>query len=113
MIMFGNQALDKIESHAKRAARFAGWLAIPAFFAAMLGIGGVGYCDQKARFSPQLPDTVHGYTEAVNFKGTTRYVSPLNAKICGASFPIAFSGMGIFILMVGSYYWAFHRLPGK
>ena len=113
MTTLRKDAAEIIKRRAGYAARFAGWIAIPAFFIAIIGLSGVGYCDHKARFASSVPDAVHGYTYGVNFKGATRYVSRLDAKICAVSFPIGFSGMGIFILMGGAYFLATGRLPGK
>ena len=105
--------MGNLRTFAEVAARRAKWIALPAFFVAMLGLGGVGYCDHEARFAPAVPDPAHGYTNGVDFKGTTRYVTIVDARICAISLPISFSGMGIFVFIVNFYYLMFRRLPGR
>jgi hypothetical protein len=83
-------ARETTDKNDRRAGRLARWIAIPAFIISMLGIGAGGYCDYKARLSPAAPDPVLGYTEKMDYKGTTRYVSHLDVEICTASFPISF-----------------------
>jgi hypothetical protein len=111
--MSGGGAAKRLKDHVRWAAHFAGWVAVPSFVVAMLGIGGAVYCDDKARFSPTVPDPVHGYISGVDYKGTIRYVSKMDAQICGASAPLSFSGMGIFILVGMLHYSVVRRLPGK
>jgi hypothetical protein len=103
--MSGSKASRRIKKHSERAARLVRWVALLAFVVAMIGFGGVGYCDRKARFSPAVPDPALGYTNGVNFKGTTRYVTALDSRICAISFPISFSGMAAFILIGGFYFY--------
>jgi hypothetical protein len=102
--MSETKASVKAEKRVERAARLVRWIALPAFVVAMFGLGGDGYCDRKARFAPAVPDPALGYTNSVNFKGATRYVSDLDAWICAISFPISFSSMGVFLLIGGFYF---------
>jgi hypothetical protein len=83
---------------ADRAARLAKWIAIPGFVAGVIGIAGGGYCDNVAGRSARAPVPSLGLSYPDNYKGSTRYVTHLDAKICDASFPVGFSGMGIFVL---------------
>ena len=85
--MSGGGAAKRLKEHVRRAARFAGWVAVPSFVVGMLGIGGAGYCDDKAQFSPTVPDPVHGHISGVDYKGTIRYMSKMDAQMCGASAP--------------------------
>ena len=86
------------QNRAERATRRANWIAIPGFVAGMIGIAGGGYCDNVAGRSARAPVPSLGLTYPANYKGSTRYVTRLDAKICDASFPIGFAGMGIFVL---------------
>jgi hypothetical protein len=77
----------------------------------MLGLFGNGYCEHEARLSATHPDPVRGYTNGVYFKGETRYVNDLDSRVCAISPPLAFSGIGVGILIAGLYLWLLRRLP--
>jgi hypothetical protein len=103
------ETTNKNDSRGGRMGRLATWIAMPAFIISMLGIGAGGYCDYKARSSPTAPDTVLGYTEKMDWKDTTLYVSHSDAEICTAYFPINFVAMGIFLVTGFWYRFAFGR----
>ena|SRR5271165_2771440 len=63
-----NKPADEINRRAKHAARYAAWIAIPALFISMLGLGGGAYCDYRARLSPLAPNYFSGNTNGINFK---------------------------------------------
>jgi hypothetical protein len=111
VIMEGKRQLDKVKKYAERATRAAKGVAAVAFCVAMLGLYGGGYCEHEARFSPTAPDLAHGYTTGAYFKGETRYVSSLDSKICAVSPTLAFSGIGVCILIAGFYYMVLGRMP--
>jgi hypothetical protein len=98
------------QNRAKRAARLANWIMIPAFSVSMIGIAGGGYCDSVAGRSVRAPVPSLGLTYPDNYKGSIRYVTRLDAKICDLSFPIGFSSAGIFVLTGFLYYARFGKI---
>jgi hypothetical protein len=68
---------------------------------------------REAQFSAAVPDVVRGYTNAVTYKGATRYVSRFDAEGCTISFPIGFCGMVISGLGAAVYFFAFGLRPKK
>jgi hypothetical protein len=78
--------------------------------ASVIGLAEGGYCDDVAGVSARAPVPSLGLAYLVNYKGSPRYVSRLDAKICGASYPLAFSGIGIGILTNFVYYAKFGKL---
>jgi len=103
--------LEKSRKYGERVIRAGRALAVVSFFIAMLGLLGGGYCEHEAHFSARLPDPVHGYINGVYFKGEMRYVDDLDSAICATSGPLAFSGIGLGILIGGVCFLVSGRLP--
>jgi hypothetical protein len=100
----------KAQDRAARAARLAKWIVIPASAVVMIGIVGGGYCDNVAGRFARVPVPSLGLTYPANYRGSTRYVTRLDARICDASFPVGFSAAAIGFMTSFLYYARFGKL---
>jgi len=92
-------------------ARIAKMLGAAAFGVAILGFMGTAYCDYNARQSPLSPDIISGHINPINFKGQRRYVSDIDAEICGVSLPVMFVAAALGAFLNGFYVYVFRRFP--
>ncbi len=79
----------------------------------ILGLVIAGYFENKLRASPDTPDILHGNTERLEYKGETRFMSAIDAKIYTIAVRTAFAGIGAGVFIGLVYYSVFHRWPRK
>ena len=85
--------LNKNKNNLRRITEFC--MAV-SFGLAVVGLVGDGYVELKLRRAPDRPDAVLGYTEPLDYKGSTRFVSNADAKIQAIAHWLMF-GFGGFI----------------
>jgi hypothetical protein len=80
----------------EKSNRIGQWL---AWFAALMFIVPVAYSIYAFRASPKIPDTIH--TVALTEHGDTRYMTPLQYKLCLYG-PFAGIGLTFLVIITGS-----------